>query len=178
MVPALELKEEHAVESPPAEVVAPIPITITPATPAVTSEDVTPRSSTVQAQGDVNGEKRSMSLDEKDRDISRGKKVREVLKDRVHKGQARITTISKKIGHNVGRHSSLNLKRTLSAPGACSVPSQCHQATNILNRFPLRPLAQPISSVFNTSPTIQQHPCVSARPWALGGSASTPCHLT
>jgi hypothetical protein len=96
----------------------PIPITITPATPAITTEDgMTPRNSVSYLNSDLNGEKRSSSLDEKDRDVSRGKKVREVLKDRVHKGQVRITTISKKIGHGVGRHSSLNLKRTASSPG-------------------------------------------------------------
>ena len=114
--PPIEPKENHSVDGPLQDVAAPIPITITPATPAPTSEDATPRNSTATAH-EPNGEKRSVSLDEKDRDVSRGKKVREVLKDRVHKGQATITTISKKIGHNVGRHSNLNLKRTSSAPG-------------------------------------------------------------
>ena len=93
----------------------PIPITITPATPGISGSS----SQTAQSSSsfDTFEEKRSTSLDEKDRDISRGKKVKEVLKSGVHKSQARITTISKKIGHGVGRHGSLNLKRTISAPG-------------------------------------------------------------
>ncbi|GJE95955.1 tetratricopeptide repeat protein [Phanerochaete sordida] len=96
------------------ELAPPVGITITPATPAAASEDA--------VQSILDGaEKRSGSLDEKDRDVSRGKKVREVLKSGVHKGQARITTISKKIGHGVGRHGSLSLKRTTSAPDFHSV---------------------------------------------------------
>ncbi len=95
-----------------------IPIKVTPATPGVsTSEFGLDSPTTIRQHDGINGEKRSSSFDEKDRDISRGKKVREVLKNRVHKGQVRITTISKKIGHGVGRHGSLSLKRTTSAPG-------------------------------------------------------------
>ena len=95
----------------------PIPITITPASPGLSQEDYgasAPASSTPNA---TNGEKRSTSLDEKDRDTSGGKKVRDVLKSGVHKGQARMVTISKKIGHGVGRSAGLSLKRTISAPG-------------------------------------------------------------
>ena len=55
---------------------------------------------------------------EKDKDKSAGKKVQKMLKNRVHKEQRRITTIGRKIGHGVGRHSgSLNLRRTSSTPG-------------------------------------------------------------
>lgn len=105
-------------DDPSGDMSVPIGITVTPATPAVLSED-SQRSS--MQLGEAGAEKRSASLDEKDRDVSRGKKVREVLKSGVHKGQARITTISKKIGHGVGRHGSLSLKRTTSAPDFHSV---------------------------------------------------------
>ncbi|EKM51123.1 uncharacterized protein PHACADRAFT_263113 [Phanerochaete carnosa HHB-10118-sp] len=108
-----------SISDPSGDMVSPIGITITPATPAGTAEEG--QRSSLQIHNDVNGEKRSSSFDEKDRDISRGKKVREVLKSGVHKGQARITTISKKIGHGVGRHGSLSLKRTSSAPDFHSV---------------------------------------------------------
>ncbi|KAH8105236.1 hypothetical protein BXZ70DRAFT_919975 [Cristinia sonorae] len=103
----------------------PIPITITPASPGV----VPPHSN-----GDMLGdgqftnptplERRSNSLDEKAGDISRGQKVKQVLKTRVHKGQATFSTISKKIGHGVGRRSSLNIKRTASTPDFHSVLGQ------------------------------------------------------
>jgi hypothetical protein len=63
-----------------------------------------------------------LSLDdtekEKEKDKSAGKKVQKMLKNRVHKEQRRITTIGRKIGHGVGRHSGgLNLRRTSSTPG-------------------------------------------------------------
>ena len=55
---------------------------------------------------------------EKEKDKSAGKKVQTMLKNRVHKEQRRITTIGRKIGHGVGRHSGgLNLRRTTSTPG-------------------------------------------------------------
>jgi hypothetical protein len=55
---------------------------------------------------------------EKEKDTSAGKKVQKMLKNRVHKEQRRITTIGRKIGHGVGRHSGgLNLRRTTSTPG-------------------------------------------------------------
>ncbi len=101
-------------EDPP----TPIPITITPATPAMISpQNNTPDSSGRLSNGHDYSSAKRTSLDEKDKDISRGKKVKQVLKTRVHKGQVRISTISKKIGHGVGRRGSLSLKRTNSAPG-------------------------------------------------------------
>jgi hypothetical protein len=53
-----------------------------------------------------------------DRDSSTGKKVQQMLKNHVHKGQEKISTISRKIGHGVVRNGSL--KRTNSAPGKVS----------------------------------------------------------
>lgn len=109
------------------ELPTPIPIMITPATPAVVSPqaDTPDILATHQNNGHEHSSGKRTSFDDKDRDISRGKKVKQVLKTRVHQGQARISTISKKIGHGVGRRGSLSLKRTNSAPGMlypCHLP--------------------------------------------------------
>lgn len=92
----------------------PIAINITPATP-----DDHPRLSADHSAADdfFTSEKeppmrRSSSMG---RDTSKGKKMQLMLKNRVHQGQARITTISKKIGHGVVKSGSL--RRHNSAPG-------------------------------------------------------------
>ena len=54
----------------------------------------------------------------------KGKRVQRMLKNQVHKQQARINTISKKIGHGVSR-SSLSLHRSNSAPGMSSRRIKC-----------------------------------------------------
>jgi hypothetical protein len=57
-------------------------------------------------------------------DASRPKKVQQVqqiLKDRVHKGRAGITTVSRKIGHRVSRNGGL--RRSNSTPGIYFLPS-------------------------------------------------------
>jgi hypothetical protein len=58
------------------------------------------------------------SLDDGDREKSSGtagKKVQKMLQDRVSKGQQRMSTISKKIGHGMSRRrSSLSVQRTAS----------------------------------------------------------------
>lgn len=78
----------------------PPPITVTPATPA--EPDF------------LTSDKRSMSID---RESSTGKKVQQMLKSRVHKSQRRISTISKKIGHGMGKNGNASLRRATSAPG-------------------------------------------------------------
>jgi hypothetical protein len=56
-------------------------------------------------------------LQEKDgHETSKGKKVQRILKERVHKGQVQINSISRKIGRGGGRHGN-RLKRSNSAPG-------------------------------------------------------------
>lgn len=106
----------------------PIPITVTPASPSAQSpafsQDQLSRPSlngTLKDEGF--GEKR-LSTDDGHR--GKGKKVREVFISGVHKSRARVTTISKKIGHNVGRHNhhaNGRMKRSNSAPGT----SLCNQ---------------------------------------------------
>lgn len=94
----------------------PIPITVTPASPMAHSpafsQDQLTRTS-MNGKEESSGEKR-LSVDT---NRGKGKKVREVFISGVHKGRARVTTISKKIGHNVGRHNGMHLKRSNSAPG-------------------------------------------------------------
>ncbi|KAI8995256.1 hypothetical protein BD414DRAFT_506072 [Trametes punicea] len=94
----------------------PIPITVTPASPLphspAFSQDQLGR---VNGKEEANGQRR-LSADEGHGNRGKGKKVREVFISGVHKGRARVTTISKKIGHNVGRHNGLHLKRSNSAP--------------------------------------------------------------
>lgn len=85
----------------PTDQVRPPPITVTPATPAE-PEHKFPLSPLL---------KRSST----DRDGSTGKKVQQMLKIRVQKGQVKISTISRKIGRGVVRNG--NLKRATSAPG-------------------------------------------------------------
>lgn len=75
------------------------PITVTPATPA----DANPSF--------LSEEKRSDSIDRE----STGKKVQQLVKDRVQKSQAKISTVSKKIGR--GMVKSPSLRRASSAPG-------------------------------------------------------------
>ncbi|OSX62812.1 hypothetical protein POSPLADRAFT_1065909 [Postia placenta MAD-698-R-SB12] len=108
----------------------PIPITVTPASPALNEHP--------EVRERMSHETRSSSFEDQGRDMSRGKKVREVLKDRVHKGQAGITRISKKIGHNVGRHGSIHIKRSNSAPDLHAVLGHSpYQASSIHLRHQL-----------------------------------------
>ncbi|KAH9929196.1 uncharacterized protein B0H18DRAFT_998043 [Fomitopsis serialis] len=90
----------------------PIPITVTPASPGIPPSSTDDHST----NEDFIYEKRSSSFDDPNRDMSRGKKVREAVKRNVHKGQAGITKNLKKIGHNVGKHGGAHPKRSNSAP--------------------------------------------------------------
>ncbi|KAA1470851.1 hypothetical protein DENSPDRAFT_836753 [Dentipellis sp. KUC8613] len=110
---------------------APIPITFTPATPMHPgdsdgsfheneAEKTTPRNSS----------------DDKEKPA---KKVQKMLKSRVHKGQQRITTIGKKIGHGVGRGNSLSLRRSSSTPQFYNLVGQSYQASSIHSRRQFSP---------------------------------------
>ena len=108
----LEVKTEIADSAEPSpnqslSQVQPPPITVTPATPA--EPDRKFHLSPLLKRSSM------------DRDGSTGKKVQQMLKNRVHKGQAKISTISRKIGHGVVRNG--HLKRASSAPGKVSFGS-------------------------------------------------------
>lgn len=93
----------------------PPPITISPATPdgnLSAEPNMANDEYLSEKKGRGSGRKRSSSID---RDASKSKKVQQMLKNRVHKEQARITTISRKIGHGVVRGGSL--RRSNSTPG-------------------------------------------------------------
>ncbi|EPQ53258.1 hypothetical protein GLOTRDRAFT_140119 [Gloeophyllum trabeum ATCC 11539] len=115
---------------------SPISINVEPATPVVPSNGF-------PSGEDGLSEKRSTSL-EKDRDG--GKKVQQMLKSRVHKGQARISTISKKIGHGVTRNGVVNhLRRTNSAPNFRDPLARSPYQASSIHRSSRRFLASPIS---------------------------------
>lgn len=98
------------IKDPPERHLQPIPITISPAPPETES-----RTSFEKPEKRTYGGlrvKRSSSID---RDTSTSKKVHQMLKNRVDKGRAGITTISRKIGSGVVKNG--NLKKSNSTPG-------------------------------------------------------------
>lgn len=99
---------------------APMPIMVTPATPAEGAYDGPPRSASMDSSRSSLDE----SVTEKGHSSSAGKKVQRMVKNSVHKGQTSITTISRKIGHGVKRQGSLGLRSTASAPGTSIVYSR------------------------------------------------------
>lgn len=111
------------------ELQPPIPIMISPATP-----DGTGSPANGQNPLDVKKEKRKeiesdnvsdkhlrISAHTHDRDASKSKKMQQKLKSQVHKGSARISTISKKIGQGVVKNGSL--RRSNSTPGTKDILS-------------------------------------------------------
>ena len=88
------------------------PITLTPPTPGDEFASVNGLKSATRRSLDDSGREKGTA----------GRKVQKMLQDRVSKGQQRMSTISKKIGHGVSRRRhSLNLQRTTSL--ACASPS-------------------------------------------------------
>jgi hypothetical protein len=96
----------------------PIPITISPATPDETSRNFSVDHKAAEkipeesVNGTIKGRGRSLSID---RDTSKSKKMQQMLKNRVNKGQAQISVISKRIGSGVVRNRTL--RRSNSTPG-------------------------------------------------------------
>ncbi|KAI0052228.1 TPR-like protein [Auriscalpium vulgare] len=122
--------DHHDDQYPP----TPVPITLTPATPALRSDDSVAQNGLV-GSGGVTSPRGSLDDGTKEKEKA-GKKVQKMLKSRVHKGQQRITTIGKKLGQGVGRHNgSLNLRRITSTPADFySVMTQHYQASSIHSR--------------------------------------------
>ncbi|RDB21856.1 hypothetical protein Hypma_010861 [Hypsizygus marmoreus] len=122
-----------------------IPITVSPATPEGEGAPVSaPAERTSHEKKRQNG-KRSSSLErdsksidrdrDRDRDTSKSKKVQQMLKRRVHKGQVRISSLSRRIGSGVVRNGSLNLKRAISTPDFHAILLQTsYQASSIHSR--------------------------------------------
>ncbi|KAF9478780.1 TPR-like protein [Pholiota conissans] len=76
--------------------------------------------------------KRSMSS-ERGGDTSKSKKVQQMLKNRVHKGRAGITAVSRKIGHGVARNGGL--RRSTSSPDFhAALQPTSYQASSIHSR--------------------------------------------
>lgn len=76
----------------------------------------TPASTSHRAVDQAQSSDGARHSSETQRSDGRGKRVQQMLKNQVHKQQARITTISRKIGHGVTR-SSVSLHRSVSTPG-------------------------------------------------------------
>ncbi|KAG6827014.1 hypothetical protein H0H92_013580 [Tricholoma furcatifolium] len=101
----------------------PIPINISPATPEADTPILPGKRLSLST-------KRSSSID---RDASKSKKMQQMLKNRVHQGRARVSTISKKIGNGVVRTGSL--KRPNSTPDFHAILRQTsYQASSIHSR--------------------------------------------
>lgn len=120
-----EIDPASHLESTQGQLVA--PITILPATPTTDNfqetrspmEDLLSENSGQSGEKKLNGLriKRSISIDRGDSSMSKKEKVQQMLKNRVHKGRAGITAVSRKIGHGVSKHHQLQLRRTNSTPG-------------------------------------------------------------
>jgi hypothetical protein len=98
-----------------------VPITITPASPSVQTHF---SSSQTVVQDLPKEESRSLTVG---RESSAGKRMSRLLKSRVHRGQERISSISKIISNKNNDH----LRRTNSAPGKLFTMSR----RNKLNKF-------------------------------------------
>ncbi|KAJ7280178.1 hypothetical protein C8J57DRAFT_1501622 [Mycena rebaudengoi] len=114
--------------------------------------------------GAVNGARhRSLSIDRAD--TSKSKKMQQILKNRVNKDQARISTISKKIRSGVTRGG--NLRRSNSTPDfhavlrqtsyqASSIHSRRHMGSLIRHDY-ITPSASPPPPAFPTTETKWSH---------------------
>jgi hypothetical protein len=91
-----------------------IPITVTPASPLGPSFATSPTNND-ESFGD---HLHRLSVGRHRIDGSTGRKVSRILKSKVHRGQERISSISKIIGHKTSHD---GLRRTSSAPGECRI---------------------------------------------------------
>ncbi|TRM66755.1 hypothetical protein BD626DRAFT_483705 [Schizophyllum amplum] len=129
---AAKAEDDHTANS------SSIPITVSPATP---SEQSHPPLSAAQEKiaaenplpDRLSGGSR-LSDRHSTHSRSRPKRMQQALKDRVHQGHARLSTISKKLGSGVVRNGSL--KRSRSAPDFDSMlrPASAYQASSIHSR--------------------------------------------
>ncbi|KXN92633.1 Putative cargo-transport protein ypp1 [Leucoagaricus sp. SymC.cos] len=153
-------------------IVAPIPITISPATPTENIQNaISPFEEVISEKGGekekskVNGlrVKRSISIDRGD--TSKSKKVQQMLKDRVHKGRRGITAVSRKIGHGVSKHHQLHLRRTNSSPDFHEViRNASYQASSIHSRRRLGSFLQLNDRTPTESPPPPPPPSLPAQP--------------
>ncbi|ESK91333.1 hypothetical protein Moror_2796 [Moniliophthora roreri MCA 2997] len=131
-------------QAPQATLQPPIPITISPATP-------TEQEKGEDALGLSIEKSESGKRSQEGRDPSKPKKVQQMLKNHVHKGSARISTISKKIGHGVVRNGSL--RRSNSTPDFSGLlRSNSYQASSIHSRKRVSSFLIPSESVLGESP--------------------------
>ncbi|KAJ6558200.1 hypothetical protein B0H19DRAFT_1028834 [Mycena capillaripes] len=146
---------EAPLDNEPLTAPLPIPITISPATPDETTRNfsmhkLAEKIPEEKVNSPVNGRGRSLSIDRGD--TSKSKKMQQALKNRVNKGQARISTISKRIGSGVVRNGTL--RRSNSTPDfhavlrqtsyqASSIHSRRHMGGSLIRRNSITPSASP-----------------------------------
>ncbi|KAJ3764211.1 hypothetical protein EV360DRAFT_31862 [Lentinula raphanica] len=142
------------------ELQPPIPIMISPATPDGTSSPAangtnpldTEKEKKKEFEADDGTDKRlRLSAQTHDRDASKSKKMQQKLKSQVHKGSARISTISKKIGHGVVKNG--NLRRSISTPVTdfhAVLRPMSYQASSIHSRRRLS-AASPVADFLDSS---------------------------
>ncbi|TFK25843.1 hypothetical protein FA15DRAFT_755465 [Coprinopsis marcescibilis] len=156
-----------------------IPITISPASPDIEHpnpndgvfQDSDRRSEDERKGGLIARKRRSSSSErgdkEKDKggDTSTSKKVQQMLKSQVHKGQMRISAVGKRLGHGVGVAKSGGLRRSNSAPDFHAVLQQTsYQASSIHSRKRLSSIIHSHSG----TPTESQTPPPPTMPLAPG----------
>ena len=113
---SVDVQDKVAIDGEGATSNAAIPITISPALPTEETEaKETEKHRDSSDKKNGSRQKRSSSIERGDTSKSKKEKVQKMLKTGVHKGQERITTISRKIGHGVARGGSL--RRANSTPG-------------------------------------------------------------
>ncbi|THH16080.1 hypothetical protein EW146_g4495 [Bondarzewia mesenterica] len=145
----------ESLEYPP----TPVPIMLTPPTPGHVDDS----GNSLQSEVPV---RLSFDSGGKEKDTA-GKKVQKMLKSRVHKGQQRITTFGKRIGHGVGRSNSLSLRRSTSTPGniysSNSFMGPQYQASSIHSRRQFSPFASSLELPRPESPPPPPPPTVPVR---------------
>ncbi|KAL0569229.1 hypothetical protein V5O48_012743 [Marasmius crinis-equi] len=125
----------------------PIPITISPATP----DGTTDKPVLGEPEPEKEKEKEKDGKRVQHSDSSKPKKVQQMLKNHVHKGSARISTISKKIGHGVVRNGTL--RRSNSTPDFSGLlRSPAYQASSIHSRKRVTSFLMPSETVLGESP--------------------------
>ncbi|KAF8582936.1 hypothetical protein K439DRAFT_1634845 [Ramaria rubella] len=147
---------------------ADIPINLIPPTPREeTSEHHSPYGSGVSPEfEDKDPQHGQDPLNEKNKDghdTSKGKKVQRIFKERVHKGQVHIHSISRKIGKGGIKHAG-RMKRASSEPDFHSVLSHSkpYQASSIHSRQRLPPMYMRANSPEPPPPSPRKQPSIIA----------------
>ncbi|KAF9530120.1 hypothetical protein CPB83DRAFT_201136 [Crepidotus variabilis] len=167
----------EAPNSPTASLLAPIPITISPATPDAEKIEAMGGITDNDKERDDERKKKNVTTipikmkrsssserDGRSSDATKTKKVQQVqqiLKDQVHKGRAGITAVSKKIGHGVTKNGGL--RKSSSTPDFTTVfQPTLYQASSIHSRRRLSSIIHSQDRTPNDSPPPPPPPLIPA----------------